>query len=73
MAHTRAGMATYPAIAATSEAILGVLQSASAGSEFAGVTFAHYSAKSLEKPMDEGISLYLYRITVTAGRNRPRH
>jgi Pvc16 N-terminal domain len=68
---TSEAMATYPAIAATSEAVLGVLQSASAGSEFDGVTFAHYSAKSLEKPMDEGISLYLYRITVTSGRNRP--
>jgi hypothetical protein len=64
-------MATYPAIAATSEAVLGLLQSAAVGSEFDGVTFAHYQSGSFESPMDNGISLYLYRVTVNANRNLP--
>lgn len=64
-------MARYSAIAATSEAILGLLQSAAVGSEFDGVQFAHYQASDLESPMSEGVSLYLYRITVSANRNLP--
>jgi hypothetical protein len=63
-------MAAYPAIAATSQAVLGLLDGASVGSEFAGIAFAHYHVKQLEDPMTEGISLVLYRITIGAGRNR---
>ena len=62
-------MADYPAIAGTSQAVLGLLQGAALDTEFAGVEFAHYHAKSLEKPMAEGISLWLYRITVNPQRN----
>lgn len=64
-------MATYPAIAATSDAVLGLLQSASVGGEFDGVAFAHYQASDLASPMTDGISLYLYRVTVSANRNLP--
>jgi hypothetical protein len=64
-------MAFYPALAATSEAILGLLQRAAVGTEFDGVTFEHYQASSFEKPMQEGIALYLYRLTVSANRNLP--
>jgi hypothetical protein len=64
-------MAIYPAIAATSDAILGVLQSAAVGGEFDGVEFAHYQASNLASPMTEGVSLYLYRVTVSANRNLP--
>jgi hypothetical protein len=64
-------MAVYPAIAATSEAILGLLQSAAVGGEFDGVAFAQYQATDLASPMDEGISLYLYRVTVSGNRNLP--
>jgi hypothetical protein len=64
-------MAQYPAIAATSEAILGLLQSAVVGGEFDGVAFAHYQAKNFESPMTEGVSLYLYRLTVSSNRNLP--
>jgi hypothetical protein len=63
-------MAAYPAMAATSQAVLGLLEGASAGSEFAGVTFAHYHVKQLEDPMTEGVSLVLYRITVGAAPAR---
>jgi hypothetical protein len=64
-------MARYPAIAATSDAILGLLQTAAIGSEFAGISLAHYQAKNLEKPMNQGISLVLYRVNVSANRNLP--
>jgi hypothetical protein len=66
-------MATYPAIAATSEAVLGLLQSATLGTEFDAVEFAHYQANSFESPMSDGVSLYLYRVTVSANRNQPPH
>ena len=64
-------MARYPAIAATSDAILGLLQTAAIGSEFAGLSLEHYQAKNLEKPMNQGISLVLYRVNVSANRNLP--
>jgi hypothetical protein len=64
-------VATYPAIAATSEAVLGLLQSAAVGGEFDGVAFAHYQAGDLASPMTEGVSLYLYRVTVSGNRNLP--
>jgi hypothetical protein len=64
-------MAGYPAIAGTSLAILDLLRSAALETEFAGVEFAHYHASNLEKPMAEGVSLWLYRITVNAARNLP--
>lgn len=64
-------MAGYQAISATSEAVLGLLQSAAVGGEFDGVEFAHYQSGDLASPMSEGISLYLYRITVNANRNLP--
>jgi hypothetical protein len=62
-------VAHYPAIAGTSQAILGLLQGAAADTEFSDVTFAHYSASNLERPMAEGLSLWLYRITVNPARN----
>jgi hypothetical protein len=64
-------MATYPAIAATSEAILGLLRSAAVGSEFDGVTFDHYQSGDFESPMTVGVSLYLYRVSVSPNRNLP--
>jgi hypothetical protein len=64
-------MALYPAIAGTSQAVLGLLRAAAAETEFADVEFAHYHASNLEKGMTEGISLWLYRITVNPARNLP--
>jgi Pvc16 N-terminal domain len=64
-------VARYPALAGTSQAILDLLQGASAETEFAGVTFAHYHGSNLEKPMSEGVSLWLYRVTVNPARNLP--
>lgn len=64
-------MAGYPAIAATSEAILGLLKTASVASEFAGLDFDHYGSADFASPMKAGVSLHLYRVSVTAGRNLP--
>src|SRR4051794_12755654 len=64
-------MALTPAIAATSQAILGVLQSAAAGGEFNAATFAHYQASNFQSPMTEGVSLWLSRLTVNANRTLP--
>jgi hypothetical protein len=61
-------VAGYPAIAATSEAVLGLLESAVPGTEFAGTRFEHYGAKELHEPMAEGVSLWLYRVTVNTVR-----
>ena len=66
-------MALYPAIAATSQAILGVLEAAAAtpDAEFANTNFALYRSDDLQKPMTEGVSLYLHRLVVnTEHRNR---
>jgi Pvc16 N-terminal domain len=64
-------MALSPAIAATSQAILGLVQSASLGGEFQSATFAHYQSSNFQSPMGEGVSLWLYRLTVNANRNQP--
>jgi hypothetical protein len=65
-------MASYPAIAAMSEAVLGLLQGAAAGTEFDTATFAQYQASNFQSPMTDGVSLYLYRVTVSANRNLPQ-
>lgn len=64
-------MALYPAIAATSAAVLAVVRNAAAGGEFDGAQFSQYRAKDFAAPMAQGFSLYLYRITVNANRNLP--
>jgi hypothetical protein len=64
-------MALYPGIAATSQAILGLLETAAIGGEFDGVEFSHYQAADFASPMSAGVSLYLYRLTVSANRNLP--
>ena len=65
-------MASYRAIAATSRAIIGLLEDACPKSEFDKADFKLYQASDYEKPIVEGISLLLYRVTVnTTLRNLP--
>lgn len=65
-------MATHHAIAVTGQAILGLLAEACPKPEFAGAQFELYQPTSFQAPMEEGISLYLYRVTVnTTRRNLP--
>jgi Pvc16 N-terminal domain len=65
-------LASHNAIAAIGQAILGLLQDACPRPEFDGARFELYQSASFSKPMDEGISLYLYRVAVnTTRRNLP--
>ncbi len=65
-------MATYHAIAATSQALLGLLRDACPRTEFPTADFFLYQATDFEKPMEEGVSLFLYRVTINGSmRNLP--
>jgi len=65
-------MATYQAIAVTGQTILGLLADACPKDDFPGSRFELYQAKDFGTPMDEGVSLYLYRIAVNGSlRNLP--
>ena len=63
-------MATFPAIAATGLAVVGLLKDASAGTEFSDLRFELFQAGDFSSgtPMTEGISLYAYRVTPNATR-----
>lgn len=63
-------MATFQAIAATSQAILGLLAEACPKPEFNAARFELYQVNNFQSPMEEGVSLYLYRIALSSsGRN----
>jgi hypothetical protein len=61
-------VATSQAIAATRQAIIALLANACPKPEFAAATFELYQLRDFEKPMDEGVSLYLYRIATSGSR-----
>jgi hypothetical protein len=56
-------VATPNAIAATGQAILTLIAGAVPHDEFPNALFELYQAKDFQNPIEEGISLYLYRIT----------
>jgi hypothetical protein len=56
-------MAGAYAVAAVGKAILSLLASACPKSDFPGAEFELYQAKDFHQPMQEGIALYLHRIT----------
>lgn len=68
-------MATYRAIAAISQAVLGMLEEACPRDEFAGAGFRLVQSSDFQidtPPLNEGISLFLYRVTVNGSlRNLP--
>jgi hypothetical protein len=65
-------VATYHAVAAIGQAILGLLEQARPTPEFDRSQFLMYQSANFQTPMEEGISLYLYRVAVsTARRNLP--
>jgi hypothetical protein len=65
-------VATFQGIAATGQAILGLLADACPKPEFAAARFELYQVNNFRSPMEEGISLYLYRVALsTARRNLP--
>lgn len=61
-------MASRQAIAAVGQAMLGVLEDACPKPEFAGARFDLFQAANFHSPLEEGISLYLYRVTVNTSR-----
>jgi len=61
-------VASFQAIAATGQAMLGLLADAVPKPEFANAQFELYQIGNLVNPMDEGISLYLYRVAVNGTR-----
>jgi hypothetical protein len=65
-------MAKPQAIAATGQAILGLLADACPKPEFSAASFELYQVSNFQTPMEEGISLYLYRIAPNrSGQNVP--
>lgn len=60
-------MANYRAIAAASQAILGLLSSAAPRPEMSTASFSLYQARDFQNPMEEGISLFLYHIGAGSG------
>lgn len=64
-------MASFHAVASTSQAILGLLAEACPRDLFPSAQFALYQANDFKSPMDEGVSVYLYRLQVDASRNTP--
>lgn len=56
-------MAGPYAIAAVGKAILSLLAAAVPKPEFANAGFELYQSKNLQAPMEEGVSLYLHRVT----------
>ena len=65
-------MAAPYAVAAVGEAILALLAAARPTPEFAGAAFELYQGRNFTTPMEEGICLYLHRITPGSNvRNLP--
>jgi hypothetical protein len=66
-------MARYPAIATVGKTILGLLSDAlpRADYDFGNLPFELYQSSNFESPMNEGISLYLYRVTINGTFRNP--
>jgi hypothetical protein len=62
-------MATYRAISAISKALVGLLkESAAPLSDFTNSQFILYQASNFQTPITEGLSVYLYRTTISTIR-----
>jgi hypothetical protein len=65
-------LGTFQAIAATGQAMLGLLSDAVPRDQFPNAQFELYQMSNFQQPMEEGISLFLYRIAAnTTRRNLP--
>jgi hypothetical protein len=64
-------MANYRAIAATSTALAGLIRDRYPRPEFgAGLDIALYQTRDFENPMQDGFSIYLYRVAVNGASGR---
>jgi len=61
-------VATSQAIAATGQAIIALLANACPKPEFAAARFELYQLIDFQTPMEEGVSLYLYRVAASGSR-----
>jgi hypothetical protein len=61
-------VASFQAIAATGQAMLGLLADAVPKPEFANAQFELYQLINFQSPMEEGVSVYLYRLAVSGPR-----
>jgi len=61
-------MATHRAIAATSETLRTLLEQTCPRDEFPDARFELFQASDFQRQMDEGISLFLYRVAVNMTR-----
>lgn len=61
-------MGTFQAIAATGQAMLGLLSDAVPRDQFPNAQFELYQMSNFQQPMEEGISLFLYRIAANQSR-----
>jgi Pvc16 N-terminal domain len=66
-------MATYQAVGATCEAIMRLLQQSWRSELFQGadLQFKVYRTRDFATPMDAGVSLFLYRVTVNSVQRTP--
>src|SRR5829696_1697841 len=65
-------MGTFQAIAATGQAMVGLLSDACPRDQFPNAQFELYQMSQFQQPMEEGVSLFLYRIAAnTTRRNLP--
>jgi len=68
----RRSLATYHAISAVGQAIVALLKTAGSASELGSVEVKLFHARDFQKGLEEGVSVYLYRVTVSgARRNMP--
>jgi hypothetical protein len=64
-------VATYHAVTAIGQALIGLLEEAAKGTELDGLGFKIFQADDFQsRPFDEGVSLYLYRIYVSTSRRQ---
>ena len=61
-------MATYAAISAVGRSILALLEQSRPKPEFEGAKFDLYQAVNFKSPMEEGVSLFLYRMAPSTAR-----
>lgn len=65
-------MATYHAISAVGQAIVALLKTARSAPDLASLEVKLFQARDFQKGLEEGVSVYLYRVTVSgARRNMP--
>jgi len=64
-------LATYHAIAAMGQAVLGLLAESCPHDEFPGARFEAYQAANFRQPMEEGVALYIHRVGANPTRRNP--